>query len=625
MTNKDIENRLQNAVAAVTPDILDSILSDCKTQKGKVIAMTKTTKTNKTQRILAIAAAFVILAAGAFGIYTYRMNNMVTSTVSLDVNPSIEIKVNNNERVIEVNPLNEDGKKVIGNMDFDGNDIDVTVNALIGSMLSNGYLNDIRNSILLTVDNDDAKKGAELQKRLAKEINELLQTDIFTGAVLSQTVSSDNELQKLADKHEITLGKAKLIDGIIKKNPLHTFEELAPLSINDLNLLSKSEMKKPENVETIGTASDKEYIGEEIAKNKAFADAGVKEADVTEYEVDMDFDKGVMVYEIDFATKGFEYDYEINAVTGEIIKDRVEADHDDDDDDYKVDTKPDNKVENDKTENNTAANNNAKDIGVNKAKSIAFAHAKVAAGNARNVEIDIDDDHGIKVYEVDFEAGDYEYTYDINAATGAIITVDKEWDDDNHKVNKKPTDPPATTKAPVATKAPATTAAKGYISEAKAKVVALNHAGVTATQIKDYDIERDRENGIIVYEVDFDAEGYEYSYTINATSGKVVHYEKERDDDYRPAKTTTKATTKAPTTKATTKAAEYITKDKAKSIALNRAGVSASEIKGYEIEFDRDDGRATYEIEFRVGNYEYSVEINASTGAVIDYEKDYDD
>lgn len=130
MTNKDVENRIKNAVEAATPNILESILSDCKDQKGNVIAMTKTTRTNTTQRILAIAAAFVILAAGAFGIYTYRMNNMVASTVSLDVNPSIEIKVNQNERVIEVNPLNEDGKKVIGNMDFDGNDIDVTVNAL---------------------------------------------------------------------------------------------------------------------------------------------------------------------------------------------------------------------------------------------------------------------------------------------------------------------------------------------------------------------------------------------------------------------------------------------------------------------------------------------------------------
>ena len=40
-------------------------------------------------------------------------------------------------------------------MDFSGSSLDVAVNAIIGSMLQNGYLNELANSVLISVDNND--------------------------------------------------------------------------------------------------------------------------------------------------------------------------------------------------------------------------------------------------------------------------------------------------------------------------------------------------------------------------------------------------------------------------------------------------------------------------------------
>ena len=43
-----------------------------------------------------------------------------------------------------------------------------------------------------------------------------------------------------------------------------------------------------------------------------------------------------------------------------------------------------------------------------------------------------------------------------------------------------------------------------------------------------------------------------------------------------------------------------------------------------KVEFDHDHGRIKYEVEWDIGRTEYSYEIDASTGEILDYEKDMD-
>lgn len=141
------------------------------------------------------------------------------------------------EKVLETIALNDDAKVVLGDMDFKGSSLDVTMNALIGSMLRNGYLDELANSILISVDNKDPDLGAALQQKLTQEVNALLETNSFTGSVLSQTVSDDDELKTLAETYGITPGKAQLVQQLIQQNTLYSFEELSQLSVNELNLL----------------------------------------------------------------------------------------------------------------------------------------------------------------------------------------------------------------------------------------------------------------------------------------------------------------------------------------------------------------------------------------------------
>ncbi len=428
MTNHDVESKIKQAFENATPDLLDAILQKSQQQKGKVIYMEqKKNKTAPIRRITAIAAALV-LCIGGFAGYSAYANLAVDSVIELDVNPSIQLEVNSKERVIAVSPLNEDAKIVVGDMDFKGSDVDVAVNALIGSMLRNGYINDMANSILLSVNNDDPAKGAELQSRLSEEINTLLQTDTFEGAVLSQNITADQELDALAQQHGITTGKAKLVQQITAQNTMHTFEELAPLSINELNLLSSS--AGLENVNSVGSASDKAYIGEAEAKAAAVAHAGVKKAEITRYEVEMDYERGTMVYEIEFHHNGREYDYDIDAVTGEVLWSDSERD-----DDYRPAKQPQNSQNQQPQEQQNSQQQSkpapAEDgyIGKEAAKAAALAHAGLSEAQVSRMKCELDREDGRVVYEIEFKCDGMEYEYEIDASSGSVLKYDKERDD----------------------------------------------------------------------------------------------------------------------------------------------------------------------------------------------------
>ncbi len=415
MTKRDVELRLKKAVKADTPNVLDKVLSQCEKQaqgERKVISMKKNNKVIKG--LIAAAAAFAIIIGGAVAVTSINnINKAEQSVVTLDVNPSLEISLNAKEKVLGVKPLNDDGKKVVGNMDFKNSSLEVTVNALIGSMVREGYINELANSILVSVNSRNSQKGAELEQKLSKDIENLLKTDKFSGAVLSQVVERDDEIEDKAEQYGITVGKASLIEKIIKVNSLYTFEQLVPLSINELNLLIQSNsvnQNAEKEVFSVGNASEQKYIGKGKAEQIALNHAGFQKGKVTELETELDFENGQMIYEIEFKADGNEYDYDISAVDGSIIKSQKEQDDIDGDGDDEI-----------PPENN-------KFISKQAAKQTAFSHANVSGANCKEIEAELEKDNGVWIYQVDFKFGGYEYDYEIDAASGKILKSEKEAD-----------------------------------------------------------------------------------------------------------------------------------------------------------------------------------------------------
>ena len=425
MKNDKIERSVKRAFVNAAPYQLDKVTEKCKERKGKVIPLeNKQAKKSMNKAFARIAAAAAALVLMIIGGYAYGERYGVASTVALDVNPSIEIGVNKGEKVVYVTPKNEDGKKVIGDMKLEGSDIRVAVNALIGSMLREGYISEMANSILISVNGDDAEKNAAMQSALSAEVTDMLNTGSFQGAVLSQTITSDPETKRLAEEYGITEGKAQLIRQITENNAAHTFEELAGLSVNELNLIGESGTKSIANVTSAGTASERAYIGEAEAKRIALAHAGVNEGDIYGYEFEMDYEHGAMIYELEFDCAGSEYEYDINAKTGEILK--FESDRRGSGSPSPAPTAAPDAATGPASTPKPTANAESGYIGESKAKQIALAHAGVSEGSIREYECELDREDGVTVYEIGFECGNYEYEYEINAATGEIVKYDIE-------------------------------------------------------------------------------------------------------------------------------------------------------------------------------------------------------
>ena len=400
MKKQKMDQAIRQAFTNATPDVLQSVLSDCGKQKGTVIVMTEKKKLHWGIKLAAMAAVLALILGIGFGVGTYRINNTVATTISLDVNPSIEIRVNRHERVLEAVALNEDAKTVLEGMDLEGSDLNVAVNAVIGSMVRNGFISEVANAILISVDSTDAAAGKALQEKLTVEVSRLLHTQTFDGAVLSQTVEPETGLVEKAEAFGITVGKAQLIEQIIREEKQYTFGTLAGLTIHQLTLLVSD--KKLE-LESVGRPSEKAYIGRDAAKDAAVKHAGLDAQQVKSAIVQLDFDDGLMIYEVEFCADGWEYDYEINALDGTVLESDKEFTGQE-----QLPIKPPDG-----------------DIGEQLAVETALKHAGLTLERVESLNCQRDEDDGTYYYEVTFRSGAWEYEYEIAAYNPIVLDWEK--------------------------------------------------------------------------------------------------------------------------------------------------------------------------------------------------------
>ena len=553
MKNRKTENSIREEVMKSKPDNIEGILRQCGKQED-IISVKRTGNTKKTgwlKTACCIAAALVILAVGAFA-----ANGIISkpvTVISLDVNPSIELKLRGSGRVAQAKALNDDAQKLLEGMELEGTDKNTAVNAIIGSMVRAGYLNSLSNSVLVTV---EGKNASGVEKEIMEIINGILAQSINGGAVVGQKLTKSGEAALLAQRHGISEGKAQLVLEVARLNPMLVPDELAKLSINELNVLLSAKNAQTD-LSKSGEVSTKAYIGAEKALEIALAHAGVQKGAVKDIEVELDFKRGIMVYEVEFKTGGMEYEHLINAITGEIIEDKQKLDDDGDD---------------------AIVPENA--INAQKARSIAFEHAGVAAENVTDFEIDLDRKNGVTVYEVEFRAGDTEYDYVINAQTGEVVSFKKKRE------------------------AASTPEQKAEITPAKAGEIAFEHAGVSRGEAADYRSKLENEDGLWVYEIEFRVGKTEYEYEIDAETGRIISAEKETKNE------------------AAGGGEVKLTGSQAVAKALEHAGLKAKEL---ECELDYEDGKPVYEIEFKYGDTEYEYEISAYDGSVVSSKTEKDD
>ena len=284
----------------------------------------------KKTNMIKLLGTGVIMLSMVTGCGNGQSAQKYTSLVTLDVNPSIQLHLDEDDKVIEAIAVNDDAKKVLQDMELEQADANVAMNAVLGSLVKNGYLNANQNTVLLSVENDDDQARVALEDELSQYIYTTLKGYSIEGAIYSQDIDIDDDVESLMNKYSISYGKANLIEDIIDENDdakkTYKVEDLVKLNAQDLILiyqsLDKDDTQKNAN-KMVGNVSTKQYITKDEALNIALKNASVSKSQIKELEIDYDMENGVLTYDIEFKYNQNEYEYEVSAAKG-IVEREVE-------------------------------------------------------------------------------------------------------------------------------------------------------------------------------------------------------------------------------------------------------------------------------------------------------------
>ena len=240
-------------------------------------------------------------------------------------------------------------------------------------------------------------------------------------------------------------------------------------------------------------------IGKDQAKATALEAAGLDEKDLTWVSVKPDKEDGTPVYEVEFAVEEAEYDYTIDAQSGEILQWELER--------------------------RNAAEGTPVDL--EQAKAIALENAGVREDEVVFSKAKQKKDDGRAVFAIEFfvaEKAAYEYKIDL--ASGTILELSYErWDAEAARDFAKLSPAQQTTK-------PAAAEPEGTIGVEEAKAIALKYVNLGEEEVVFSKAKLERDDGRLTYDIEFFVAGdREYEFEIDAHTGEILDYEVERWDD----------------------------------------------------------------------------------------------
>ena len=244
-------------------------------------------------------------------------------------------------------------------------------------------------------------------------------------------------------------------------------------------------------------------------------------------------------------------------------------------------------------------------ISMEAAQEVALKAANIAAEDAAISATTLNEVSGTSCYKVEFTSGDYAYAYTVNAETGAVMEMSSQEKNEVDTQAQTEATVPAADSATTQSSAAATAqTVTGTVDEEMAQKIALEHAGVKATDATITKSKLDYEGRRQVYEIEWYAGGKKYDYEIAVDTGEILSSAYDEKTSGWSVSNSSNVT---------------VSEADAKQTALGRvSGATQKDI--YEWKFDYDDGRPEYEGKIIYGGTEYDFTIDASSGAVIEWE-----
>ena len=329
---------------------------------------------NRSKKI-GLLLVLVLMAAVAYGGVKFIGPSY---SLTMDVNPSIEIVSNRFDRVVEINPLNEDARQMLKDFELKDKDLTSAIEDLADLMVLTGYISGGEDN-LVSIRVSDGNASEEVLNKLNQAIAAYLQNKQIEATIVNEPIIQVEETVAVVEVEDD--------NEVVEANEVKT-QEVKP-----------SEKPAPKKE----VPSKPTLIGDARAKEIALGKTGGG----TIVDFELDWDDGRPEYEIEIKKDGYEYELEIDGYTGKIL----EFEQDEDDDYKKSAPKPAAKP--------VAKPAPSKPILIGDARAKEIALGKTGGGTVVDFELDWDD--GRPEYEIEIEKGGLEYELEIDGYTGQIL------------------------------------------------------------------------------------------------------------------------------------------------------------------------------------------------------------
>jgi len=243
MRKSNFEERINTSFKAETPDILDKIKSSDQFYIPEKVKKYDFSRFFNKRLSYSLASVFV-LAVVLFSMLSSGpgIDSVVASTVTIDINPSIEITLNDNDEVINITAINTDGELLIDrDINFKGLSLDKTIEIIIAEAIKKGFIvdDDEENIILIDVSSNKLEIKERIEQSLEVKISSEMSKVAHAFQIRRENREelSDDEEQDLVDesvKYKLSAAKLYLINKIIDIDDTYTIDILKDKSVREL-------------------------------------------------------------------------------------------------------------------------------------------------------------------------------------------------------------------------------------------------------------------------------------------------------------------------------------------------------------------------------------------------------
>lgn len=243
MNRREIKQRINRAVRQITPNVYDDVAT---VPVRKMAAHDHITRQelpgerSRSVRMFGFAPAFASLAVLFIAIFAWWQFLRIDSVVAVDVNPSIELKLNRLSHVVAVQAYNPEAQSLVEAVPWRFSPVEDVIQRLLGAMKQQGYLQSENSFLMLSCQQDNQSRAEALSRRLNKAV---LRLKLQSPEMVYVQRVEIKEIAGLADDYDVSRGVMQLILKAQIMNPQYSVELLSELDLQTLYWLSENKMQ----------------------------------------------------------------------------------------------------------------------------------------------------------------------------------------------------------------------------------------------------------------------------------------------------------------------------------------------------------------------------------------------